>query len=32
MPQAASADAANFIDSRFTDELEASGFITRLYP
>ena len=32
MPQAASADAANFIDSRFTDELEASGFIKGLYP
>jgi ABC-type nitrate/sulfonate/bicarbonate transport system substrate-binding protein len=31
MPQAASADPATFIDARFTDELEASGFIKSLY-
>jgi hypothetical protein len=32
VPQAASADPASFIDTRFTDELEASGFIKSLYP
>jgi NitT/TauT family transport system substrate-binding protein len=32
MPQAVSADAATFVDARFTDELEASGFIKSLYP
>ena len=31
-PQAASADPASFIDTRFTDELESSGFIKSLYP
>jgi NitT/TauT family transport system substrate-binding protein len=32
MPQARSADPATFIDARFTDELESSGFIKSLYP
>jgi ABC-type nitrate/sulfonate/bicarbonate transport system substrate-binding protein len=32
VPQAASADPASFIDTRFTDELESSGFIKSLYP
>jgi len=32
MPQAKSADPATFIDSRFVDELDTSGFIKSLYP
>jgi NitT/TauT family transport system substrate-binding protein len=32
MAQAQSADPASFIDSRFADELDASGFIKSLYP
>jgi ABC-type nitrate/sulfonate/bicarbonate transport system substrate-binding protein len=32
VPQAKSADPASFIDTRFTDELESSGFIKSLYP
>jgi NitT/TauT family transport system substrate-binding protein len=31
VPQAGSADPASFIDARFTDELDASGFIKSLY-
>jgi hypothetical protein len=32
VPQAANADPASFIDTRFTDELESNGFIKSLYP
>jgi hypothetical protein len=32
VPQTASADPSSFIDTRFTDELESSGFIKSLYP
>lgn len=32
VPQAANADPASFIDTRFTDELDSSGFIKSLYP
>jgi NitT/TauT family transport system substrate-binding protein len=32
LPQASSAEPASFIDARFTDELEASGFLKSLYP
>lgn len=32
VPQASNADPASFIDTRFTDELESSGFVKSLYP